>query len=71
MLASRLVFTDQAYIISSRNQTPRSGPKQFTSTNNQGLYSVATNDHIIEIHGGENNIVQTSSQEHILEFGAS
>ncbi|KAJ0126347.1 Protein MSN1 [Fusarium oxysporum f. sp. albedinis] len=71
MLASRLVFTDQAYIISSRNQTPRSGPKQFTSTNNQGLYSVATNDHIIEIHGGENNIVQTSSQDHILESGAS
>ncbi|KAJ4074797.1 hypothetical protein BFJ70_g17304 [Fusarium oxysporum] len=71
MLASRLVFTDQAYTSSSRSQTSRSGPKQFTSTTNKRLYSVAPNDQIIEIHGGAINIVQISPQERTLESGVS
>ncbi|KAH7231295.1 uncharacterized protein BKA55DRAFT_582149 [Fusarium redolens] len=71
MLASRLVFTDQAYASSSRSQTSRSGPRQFTSNTNKGLYSVAPNEQIIEAHRSGNNISQTSSQERILESRVS
>ncbi|EWY87615.1 hypothetical protein FOYG_11795 [Fusarium oxysporum NRRL 32931] len=71
MLASRLVFTDQAYTSSSRSQTPRICPKQLTSNTNKGLYSVPPNDQIVEIHRSENIIGRTSSQERILESGVS
>ncbi|PNP57732.1 hypothetical protein FNYG_15200 [Fusarium nygamai] len=71
MLASRLVFTDQAYTSSSRSQTSRSRPKHYASTTNKRLYSVAPNDQIIEMHGGGSNIGQISSQERILKSGIS
>ncbi|KAL5598284.1 hypothetical protein FOBRF1_012077 [Fusarium oxysporum] len=71
MLASRLVFTDQAYTSSSRSRTPRICLKQLTSNTNEGLYSVPPNDQIVEIHRSENIIGRTSSQERILESGVS
>ncbi|KAH6984746.1 hypothetical protein BKA56DRAFT_631092 [Ilyonectria sp. MPI-CAGE-AT-0026] len=69
MLASRLVFTDQAYASSSHGG--RSNPRQFTSNNNRGLhYSVAQNEQIIEVQGGS-KIQRTSSQERIIQAGTS
>ncbi|KAH7143792.1 hypothetical protein EDB81DRAFT_507182 [Dactylonectria macrodidyma] len=64
MLASRLVFTDQAYASSSHGG--RSNPRQFTN-NNRGLhYSVAQNEQTIEVQGGGSAIRRTSSQERII-----
>ncbi|KAF7555779.1 hypothetical protein G7Z17_g1915 [Cylindrodendrum hubeiense] len=69
MLASRLVFTDQAYASSSRSHR---NPRQFTSNNNGGLhYSVAQNEQVIEVQGGGSKIQRTSSQERIIEAGTS
>lgn len=69
MLASRLVFTDQAYASSSHGG--RSNPRQFTSNNNRGLhYSVAQNEQVIEVQGGS-KIQRTSSQERIIQAGTS
>ncbi|KAH6890646.1 hypothetical protein B0T10DRAFT_486386 [Thelonectria olida] len=73
MLASRLVFTDQAYS-SSRSNNPqgRSGPRQFTSNVNKGLaYAAPQNETTIEVQGGESRGRRTSSQERIIEAGLS
>ncbi|KAK7418929.1 hypothetical protein QQX98_003632 [Neonectria punicea] len=70
MLASRLVFTDQAYSSSSRSHP--GNPRQFTSNNNRGLhYSAAQNEQIIEVQGGGGTVRRTSSQERIIETGQS
>lgn len=72
MLASRLVFSDQAYSSNSQPQG-RSGPRQFTSNINKGLaYAAPQNETVIEVQGGgDGRGRRTSSQERIIEAGLS
>ena len=68
LLASKVVFTNQSYDISSRSQRGRSTHLRQFGTGQRDEEAFPTNQHTVEVHGGAvgSGYGRTSSQERII-----